>query len=170
MKGANFIIGYVRGTEVVISDQVGTRIDRHDADVKNKGTQDVVVGGGYEAGNITRIEFSIPLVSNDSRDKPLQPGARVPILLCFGPQDNFTKVHTRRKQKGTSRYSRAPDYRANRSQCRRRRAAPRRRSSHFRRASWMSSTASTSSWQYSPGEGAAAPPHPWAAHFDGREQ
>jgi hypothetical protein len=94
MKGANFLIGYVRGAEVVISDQVGTRIDRHDADVKNKGTQDVVVGGGSESGNRTRIEFSIPLVSNDSQDKPLQPGERVPILLCFGPQDNFTKAHT----------------------------------------------------------------------------
>jgi hypothetical protein len=94
MKGANFLIGYVRGTEVVISDQFGVRIDRHDADIRNKGTQDVVTVGGSESDGRSRIEFTIPLVSGDSLDKPLQPGERVPILLCFGPQDNFTKVHT----------------------------------------------------------------------------
>jgi hypothetical protein len=93
MKGANFIIGYVRGKEVVISDQVGTRIDRHDADTRNKGTQDVVAGGGSESGGRTKIEFLVPLVSGDAQDKPLRRGERVPVLLCFGPQDNFTKVH-----------------------------------------------------------------------------
>jgi hypothetical protein len=94
MKGANFIVGYVRGKEVVISDQVGTRIDRHDADTRIKGTQDVVAGGGSESGGRTRIEFLVPLVSGDAQDKPLKRGGRVPVLLCFGSQDNFTRAHT----------------------------------------------------------------------------
>ena len=46
------------------------------------------------SGGRTKIEFLVPLVSGDAQDKPLRKGERVPVLLCFGPQDNFTKAHT----------------------------------------------------------------------------
>lgn len=94
MQGADFIIGYVRGGEVFIADHFGTHKDRHAVDTRVQGTSDVQLLGGSETGGRTRLEFSIPLDSGDARDKPLRPGERVPVLLCYGPQDNFTRMHT----------------------------------------------------------------------------
>ena len=94
MQGANFIIGYVRRGDVFIADHIGTRKDRHDPNTRLDGSENVLSIGGYEEGGRTRIEFMIPLASNDKNDKPLVPGERTPVLLCYGPQDNFTKVHT----------------------------------------------------------------------------
>jgi hypothetical protein len=94
MQGANFIIGYVRRGEVIITDHFGTRKDRHDSDTKLDGSEDVTVIGGSEEDGKTTVEFTIPLASDDSSDKPLVPGESTPILLAYGPQDNFTKVHT----------------------------------------------------------------------------
>jgi len=94
MQGANFIIGYVRGGDVVVTDHFGTRKDRHASDTKLKGSEDVVVIGGTEEGGKTTIEFSIPLVTDDPNDKPLVPGESTLVLLSYGSQDNFTKVHT----------------------------------------------------------------------------
>jgi len=94
MQGANFIIGYVRGGEVFIDDHVGTHKDKHGADMKLSGTRDVQLVGGTEVDGRTRLEFTMPLDSGDPRDKPLAPGERVPLLLCYGDQDNVTRVHT----------------------------------------------------------------------------
>jgi len=78
---------------VIITDHFGTRKNRHDSDTKLDGSEDMaVIGGTEEDGKIT-IEFSIPLASDDYSDKPLVPGERTPVLLAYGPQDNFTKVH-----------------------------------------------------------------------------
>jgi hypothetical protein len=94
MQGANFIIGYVRGSQTFLDDHVGTHKDKHNADTKLKGSRNVELLGGNEADGRTRLEFTIPLDSGDPKDKPLAPGERLPLLLCYGPQDNFTKVHT----------------------------------------------------------------------------
>ncbi|MBN1838356.1 MAG: hypothetical protein JW820_21025 [Spirochaetales bacterium] len=94
MQGANFLIGYVRGGEAFIEDHVGTHKDKHGADTRLKGTRDVELLDGSETDGRTRLEFTIPLDSGDPRDKPLTPGERVPLLLCYGADDSFTRVHT----------------------------------------------------------------------------
>ena len=93
MQGANFVLGYVRRGQTVVADHFGTRRDQHQDDVRLGGTNDVELVSGSESGNRTVIEFTIPLDSGDRYDKVLVPGARTPILLCYGPQDNFTRVH-----------------------------------------------------------------------------
>ncbi|MBN1835885.1 MAG: hypothetical protein JW820_08540 [Spirochaetales bacterium] len=94
MQGANFLIGYVRRGEAFIEDHAGTHKDKHGADTRLEGTRDVELVAGSEADGRTRLEFTIPLDSGDPRDKPLVPGERVPLLLCYGPDDSVTRVHT----------------------------------------------------------------------------
>ena len=94
MKGANLIIGYVRGAEVVIEDHFGTAAGRHQVDTRGGGTKDVSTVGGSESDGRTRIEFTMPLSSGDTQDKSLRPGQRVPVLLCFGSRDDLAGPHT----------------------------------------------------------------------------
>ncbi len=95
MNGANLIIGYVSGSTPSLRDDYGVANTGHQSDTSLGGTDDVTVDGGSESGGETTIEFTIPLDSGDSYDKPLVPGSTYDVILARGPNgsDDFTTYH-----------------------------------------------------------------------------
>lgn len=101
MKGADFIIGYVREGRVTLLDEVGTSPVQHQADTARGGKNTVTVVGGTEEKNVTTLEFTIPLASGDTTDTQLKPEGDTVVLLAYGPNgnDSFKPRHTFRTQK-----------------------------------------------------------------------
>ncbi len=95
MQGANLIIGYVESGTPSLRDDYGVAPTSHAPDTALGGTDDVTINGGDQTGGETTIEFSIPLDSGDSYDKPLSPGNTYPVILARGPDgaDDFTTYH-----------------------------------------------------------------------------
>lgn len=94
MKDADIIIGYVKNGKVKITDEYGTGATQHKSDKKIGGTDNVTVVGGTEEGNVTTIEFIIPLNSGDEKDTVLDPTANTPVILAYGPdKDSFRLKH-----------------------------------------------------------------------------
>ncbi|MDD4310707.1 MAG: T9SS type A sorting domain-containing protein [Candidatus Cloacimonetes bacterium] len=95
MQGANFIIGYVSNGNPSIRDDWGTSATTHASDLSLGGSSDVTIIEGTEAGGITSLHFTLPLVTEDSFDRPLMPGQSYPIILARGSNgtDNFTGGH-----------------------------------------------------------------------------
>ncbi len=96
MKNANIIIGYVKGTEVVIDDQFGIKPTSHKPDTELGGTNDVTILGGSDTGDITTLIFSIPLDSMDTFDRKIEKGNEYTILVAYGTRDNLTSYHKKR--------------------------------------------------------------------------
>lgn len=97
MEGANFILGYVKGDEVEVTDHFGNKKVNHDSDEKLGGTSDVTLVGGSEEGGTTTIEFTIPMDSGDKYDSALVADGDTVVLLAYGPdRDSFKPRH--RKQ------------------------------------------------------------------------
>lgn len=97
MKGANFIIGYVKKGKVKISDDFGTRTTGHSVDIKKGGKNNILSSSGSEKGGVTTLEFTIPLNSGDKTDTPLVPSGKTIVLLAYGARDSFRighKFHT----------------------------------------------------------------------------
>ena len=92
MKGANFILGYVKDGKVFTSDEFGTSRTSHKPDSSLGGTDDVKNAAGKEENGMTEISFSIPLVSNDKYDVKLSKGSHTILLACSNG-DNFTSKH-----------------------------------------------------------------------------
>lgn len=94
MKDANIIIGYVKKGKVKILDHFGTAATQHKSDKKIGGANNVTVVGGSEEGNITTIEFSIPLNSGDKKDGAIDPKADSTVILAYGTdRDSFKMKH-----------------------------------------------------------------------------
>ena len=94
MKDANYVLGYVKDGKAEISDEFGTRDNAHDTDEKLGGTSDVVLVGGSEEGGITTIEFTMPLDSGDSYDRPIQIDGDAVVHLAYGAgRDSFRSKH-----------------------------------------------------------------------------
>ena len=95
MLNANIIIGYVDGTTTVLRDDFGWQNTSHKADTVLGGTTDVTVDGGSETSGTTQIEFTIPLDSGDSYDRPLMIGSTYPVIFARGAngEDNFSSPH-----------------------------------------------------------------------------
>ncbi len=94
MKDANIIIGYVKKGKVKITDEYGTAATQHKSDKKVGGADNVTVVGGTEEGNVTTIEFTIPLKSGDEKDTALDPAADTAVILAYGPdKDSFRLKH-----------------------------------------------------------------------------
>ena len=95
MQNANIIIGFVDGSSAYIRDDFGTHPTSHQADTLLGGTHNLTIDGGTESGGVTEIQFTIPLNSGDSYDKPLVIGNTYPILLAKGENgmDDFTSYH-----------------------------------------------------------------------------
>ncbi|NLI99382.1 PKD domain-containing protein [bacterium] len=95
MKDANFIIGYVQGSDVFISDQYGNSNFSHEPDADAQGSNNITSKQGQETGTGTRISFTIPLDSGDPRDRALVAGQTYKVLLAYGPDnaDEFTTKH-----------------------------------------------------------------------------
>ena len=94
MKDANIIIGYVKNGKVKIVDDFGSGATLHKDDTKIGGTENVTVVGGSEEGDVTTLEFSIPLNSGDEKDGVIDPNADTTVILAYGPErDSFRMKH-----------------------------------------------------------------------------
>jgi hypothetical protein len=95
MKDADIIIGYVKKGKVTISDEFGIAATQHKGDSKVGGQDNVTLVGGSEEGNVTTIEFSIPLNSGDEKDSALDPNGDTVVILAYGEgRDSFRVKHT----------------------------------------------------------------------------
>ncbi len=94
MKGANFILGYVKDGEVKLDDDYGSDAYAHKSDTKIGGTSDVTLVGGTETGGTTTIEFTIPLDSGDKNDAKIDVNGDTTVLLAYGTsRDSFLAKH-----------------------------------------------------------------------------
>ncbi|GAB6191639.1 DOMON domain-containing protein [Desulfocastanea catecholica] len=97
MKGANFILGYVKNGKVRLDDDFGYDANAHKSDTKLGGSSDVTLVGGTETGGMTTIEFTIPLQSGDKNDTKIDVNGDTTILLAYGAgRDSFLAKHTYR--------------------------------------------------------------------------
>ena len=98
MLGANFIIGYVNDSGVRVEDHYGHSATGHRQDSDHGGSEDILERSGSEDESGTTLTFLIPLDSGDERDRPLQSGAELLMLVAYGPRgaDNLTAVHAGR--------------------------------------------------------------------------
>lgn len=93
MKGASFIIGYVKDGEAIIADHYGDALTDHVSDESLGGSSDVTLIGGSETGGSTELNFSIPVGSTDEYDRKLSAGSKHKVLLAYGPKDDFETEH-----------------------------------------------------------------------------
>jgi hypothetical protein len=94
MKGAGFVLGYVKGDKVKVSDEYGDGENSHKADNKLGGTDNVTVIGGSEKDGVTTVEFSLPLNSGEETDAVIQPDGDTTVLLACGEgRDSFKVKH-----------------------------------------------------------------------------
>ena len=94
MKGANYILGYVKDGEVTLRDDYGDSERNHNEDVKLGGTSNLTVVGGEEKGKNTTVEFNIPLNSGDKYDSVLDLEGNTVVLLAYGgSRDSMRSKH-----------------------------------------------------------------------------
>lgn len=94
MKDANFIIGYVKGGEVTVTDHYGVTERQHEKDSKAGGERHVDAVSGKEENGVTEISFSIPVNSGGPKDRPIWTNRENTILLAHGAgRDSFRTKH-----------------------------------------------------------------------------
>jgi len=94
MKDANFIIGYVKEGKVNITDHYGTTERQHEKDTKLGGQMNIADMSGKEEKGVTEITFSIPLNSDDPKDRPIWTDKDNTVLLAYGAgRDSFRAKH-----------------------------------------------------------------------------
>jgi len=98
MKGADFIIGYVKNGRAVIHDEYGNGFFSHRPDTELGGKDNIAEAAGSEKGGVTGLSFKIPLNSGDKHDAVLKPGQSLKLLLAHGSDnaDNVTSKHAAR--------------------------------------------------------------------------
>ena len=98
MLDADIHIGYVTGSEVVLSDEWGTTMRSHRPDSELGGIDDGEVISGSESDGSTTIAFPIPLASGDEYDHALSAGSTIPVILAYGQNggDDTTSYHANR--------------------------------------------------------------------------
>lgn len=94
MKDANFIIGYVKEGNVKVTDHYGTTERQHEKDTKLGGQMNIADIAGKEENGVTEITFSIPLNSEDPKDRPIWTDKDNTVLLAYGAgRDSFRAKH-----------------------------------------------------------------------------
>jgi hypothetical protein len=99
MKNANIIIGYVKNEEVFLRDDFGIGPTAHQDDEKIGGQNDISEASGAESKAGTELRFTIPLDSQDSKDRVLVEGQEYKVILAYGKKgsDSFTTYHARKR-------------------------------------------------------------------------
>ncbi len=92
MKGADFLIGYIKDGKVYVRDDFGVSAIAHQDDTKLGGRANILSYSGTEADNRTTITFVIGLDSSDPYDSRLRPG-RHKLILGYSLSDSFTGMH-----------------------------------------------------------------------------
>ncbi len=95
MLNANFIIGYVSNGIGYVRDDFGDTQTTHVSDILAGGTNNVTRVFGRDAQGSTELRFTIPLNSQDPKDRPLTLNSTVKLILAHGPNgsDNFSSMH-----------------------------------------------------------------------------
>ena len=94
MKDADFIMGYVKKGKVKVADHFGVASTQHKEDTRIGGTSDVSNAEGSEKEGFTEIRFTIPLKTEDAKDKAITPDADTTVLLAYGSgRDSFRSRH-----------------------------------------------------------------------------
>jgi hypothetical protein len=94
MKDANFIIGYVKGGKVTVTDHYGSTERQHQKDSKGGGERHVENVSGKEENGATEISFTIPVDSGEPKDRPIWIDRENTILLAYGAgRDSFRTKH-----------------------------------------------------------------------------
>ncbi len=94
MKGADFILGYVKKGKAKIIDEYGVDKSKHSSDKKLGGAVDTILVAGTEEDGITTLEFTIPLKSADKYDTVIDVNGDTVVLLAYGPdRDSFKTKH-----------------------------------------------------------------------------
>jgi hypothetical protein len=93
MGGASFIIGYVKGGKVEAFDHYGIAENKHQDDEAIDGRSDLSNVSGSEQDGRTVLEFTIPLSSGDSTDKPVSRDGDNTVLLAYGRSDSVVLKH-----------------------------------------------------------------------------
>jgi hypothetical protein len=94
MKDANFIIGFVKNNKVYLRDDYATGFDDHESDLTLGGIDNVKLIKGSEKRGITRISFSIPLISGDQFDPDIEMNTQTAVFLAYGSHDDFSSTFT----------------------------------------------------------------------------
>jgi hypothetical protein len=92
MKGANFVLGYVKGGTAQVFDHYGTTKNKHKEDEDIDGSTDLSNVSGSEQNGNTVLEFSIPLDSGDAKDRPISREENF-VLLAYGRSDSIVLKH-----------------------------------------------------------------------------
>jgi hypothetical protein len=92
MKDAKFVIGYIKDGKAIISDEFGTGEIKHEAVEKLGGKSDITLIGGKEEGGETTIEFTLPLVSKDTKGGKIDPIGKTAVLLAYGIDHDTSKL------------------------------------------------------------------------------
>jgi len=94
MKGADFVLGYVKKGKAKIIDEFGDGKTKHSSDKKLGGTVDATLVSGTEKDGVTTIEFTMPLKSADKYDTVFDVDGDTVVLLAYGPdRDSFKTKH-----------------------------------------------------------------------------
>lgn len=92
MKGADFLIGYVKDGVTVVRDDYGVGQTMHASDSSQGGIDNIIASSGEEKAGTTRIVFTVPVDSGDSKDGRWTPGPHAIIMACSGG-DSFSAFH-----------------------------------------------------------------------------
>jgi len=92
MRGADFLMGYVKDGEAYFEDHYGDTQVSHKHDVELGGSEDVLSFAGAEDENGTVIEFERALSTQDEYDKPIHPGEMF-VMLAYAQNDDWTTYH-----------------------------------------------------------------------------
>jgi hypothetical protein len=92
MKDAKYVVGYVQDGKAMISDEFGTSETKHDAVENLGGKSDVTLVSGTEEAGMTTIEFTLPLISTDTKGGKIDPVAETVVLLAYGPDNDSFKL------------------------------------------------------------------------------
>ncbi|MBU3914309.1 DOMON domain-containing protein [bacterium] len=94
MRDANFILGFVKDGKAILSDAYGVSPREHIKDTSMNGKNNFADVSGKEQGNLTTIEFSIPMDSGDVADRKINVDGFTTVLLAFGKgSDDFHSRH-----------------------------------------------------------------------------
>lgn len=94
MKGADFIIAYVKDGKAYARDDYGPTPVSHASDLKAGGTDDVTLIDWSEAEGMTTVRFSIPRLAAHHTDSSLGQGKHR-VIMAAGPKDDFSSKHIR---------------------------------------------------------------------------
>jgi hypothetical protein len=93
MKGASFIIGYVKGGNAEAFDHYGITENKHKDDEKLDGKTNFSNLSGSEQDGQTELAFTVPLDSGDPQDRPLSLEEDTIVLLAYGRSDSIVLKH-----------------------------------------------------------------------------